>query len=353
LKSFNRYINEALSVKEIPMFFSSELVTLLKSIDSNISKELLEIPNSGKYFPISYATTQDIDFFSVLPVNRIGRLEGVTDEDLKRPSKDSAMWGDKFRQPVRIGAFVGTLLPKYKGSKDLENFVHQIKAKLDESNYELKIVRGEEIRKWYLVSNYYNSNPGFEEPPDEGILDIRSPLMKSCLKQPEKQDFFDIYCDNPEQVGMLIMLNFDKKLVARAVIWFDCIVVENPENPPHGVLMDRIYYTNESDVNIFIDYAKQHGWWYKPTQAKEIYSFVMNGEITNKQIYTKLKNHGVYAKYPYMDTMCFYTPFSGRLSSYRGKPAKIPKGLPGEGEVMDRFQLQSARGGAKRLLRDK
>ena len=61
----------------------------------------------------------------------------------------------------------------------------------------------------------------------------------------------------------------------------------------------------------------------------------------------------MFDKYPYVDTMCYYTPFTGRLSSTRGKPARIPEGLPGAGEVMDRYQLHSAKGGAKRLSREK
>jgi hypothetical protein len=66
-----------------------------------------------------------------------------------------------------------------------------------------------------------------------------------------------------------------------------------------------------------------------------------------------LKHHVIFAKYPYIDTMCFYTPFSGRLSSSRGKPATIPKDLPGAGEIMDRYQLHRANGGTKKLLNNK
>lgn len=351
LKNFNGYVKEAINVKEIPLFLSPKFTELLKSIDSKIAKELLEIAGDNtKLFPNSYADlTSDIDFLSVLPAARIARIEGTTEKDLTNPGPDSPLWGERFRQPVRIGAFVTRILPKYAGTKDLEIFVHQVKAKLDASNYELKIVRGEEIRKWYHVKTYYNPHPGAEEAPEEGEMDVRTPLMKSCLKQPEKQTFFDIYTKNPEQIGMLIMLDENQKLRARAIVWFDCYVVDNPGNPTKGVLMDRIYYTNESDVNIFIDYAKEQGWWYKPTQAKEIYTFVRDGEICEKGISTRLKNHGLFQRFPYIDTMCYYTPDTGRLSSTRGKPAKNPM----TGETMERYQLHRANGGAKRLARDK
>jgi len=351
LKNFNGYVYESdINVKELPMFFSPKLTELLNSIDSKISKELLDLPKSDIKFQNSYADlTNDIDTISVLPANRVGRLAGITEEDLVNPKPNSPVWGEKGRQSMRIGAFVTRTLPKYAGSKDLENFVHLIKGKLDQGNYELKMVRGEEICKWYHVKSYYNPHPGMEEAPDEGVLDVRTPLMKSCLKQPEKQSFFDIYCQNPEQVGMLIMLNKEGKLVARAIIWFDCFVVDIPGNPTKGVLMDRIYYTNESDVNIFIDYAKEHGWWYKPNQSKEVYTFVKDGQVCDKGITTRLKNHGIFARYPYIDTMCFYTPDTGRLSTIRGKPTKSPF----TGETMERYQLHKANGGTKRLARDK
>lgn len=350
IKKFSGHLNEDINVRELPMFFSERFINILKSIDSKISKELLDLLKSDIKFQFSYVDlSDDIDFVSVLPSNRLGRIPGISEEDIENPSNNSPVWGEKFRQLFRIGVFVNRLLPKYAGTKDLENFVNHFKSKLDVENYELRIVRGEEIRKWYHVDNYYNANPGMEEAPEDGSLDIRSPLMKSCLKQPEKQSFFDIYCKNPEQIGMLIMLNKDKKLVARAVLWFDCFIARNPENPPKGVLMDRIYYTQESDVKIFIDYAKEHNWWYKPSQAKEIFSYVVDGVEESRPITTRLKNHGMFAYYPYLDTMCYYTPDTGRLSSNRGRPQTHPK----TGEIMERYKLQRANGGVKRLSRDK
>lgn len=356
IKNYVSYVNESIGpdVKELPMFLSPKLTELLKSLDfSKISKELLSLTKSGEKFPFSYIDLVDVDFMSFMPVNRMARIEELTEDDVTNPKPESIIWSHRLRQQLRIGALVTRILPKYAGTKELENFVHQVKGKMDSENYELRIVKGEEIRKWYHINNYYNPHPGHINKPPEGVMDIRTPLMKSCLKQPEKQPFFDIYTTNPEQVGMIIMLNKQGLLVARAVIWFDCFILDVPGNPTKGVLMDRIYYTNESDVNIFIDYAKQHGWWYKPSQAKEVYTFMKDGQVCDKGITTKLKNHVVFPRYPYIDTMCFYTPFTGRLSSTRGRPAKIPEGLPGAGQIMDRYQLHKANGTAKKLAHDK
>lgn len=344
IKKYNDYIYEEndVNVKELPMFYSPKFTNIIKSIDSIISRELLALTRSDKLFTFSYAdTTDNIDFISVLSVNRIERIDGVGKDDLENPDGDSVLWGKKLSQKIRVGTFVNKLLPKYNGSKELEDFVHNFKSKLDVENYEIRLIKGEEIRKWYHIKTYYNKHPGIVNKPAKGD-DPRSPLMKSCLKLPEKQPFFDIYTENPEQVGMLIMLNGDGKLVARAIIWFDCFIVNKAENSSKGVLMDRIYYTQESDVNIFIDYAKEHGWWYKPSQSKEISSFVKDDVVCDIPISTKLTRRRNFDKYPYMDTLCFYTPTTGRLSSR-------PTLNPVTKEIMDRYQLRRTNGMVRKL----
>lgn len=351
IKGFNDYLNEDINVKEVSMFYSPKLLTILKSIDSKISKELLDVMDSDIQYQMSYVdTSDDIDFFSVLPANRIGRIEGITEKDLEDPSDNSPVWGPKFRQPVRIGAFVNRVIPNCNAN-DVADFVQTIKGKLDSSNYTLSIVTGEKIRHWYHVKTYFNPTPGlvYRDDIEEGSDDPRTPLMKSCLKQPEKQGFFDIYCKNPEQIGMLIMLNKQGQLVARALVWFDCFISDSPDNPTKGVLLDRIYYTQESDVQIFINYAKEHGWWYKPKQSKEIYTCIVNGVESKRPITTRLKNHGDFASYPYVDTLLFYTPDTGRLSTSRGKPAMNPKTQ----DIMERYELHKTNGGKKRLSREK
>lgn len=348
VKKYTDYLFEnELSAKEAPLFFSPKLTELIKSIDSPISKDLLDLTNSGQKFNFSYIDLIDGDSenLSFLPVNRLNRIAGATEQDLENPSPDSPVWDKKGRQNLRVGALVTRTLSKYAGSKDLENFFHLFKGKLDVENYTIKIVEGEELRAYYHIDTYYNPTPGVTEKPPEGEPDPRTVLMKSCLKQPEKQPFFDIYVKNPEKIKMLIMLNKDKKLVCRALIWYDLFVVDKPESPTKGTLLDRIYYTSESDVNIFIDYAKKQGWMYKTHQVKDCRTFIFNGASIDKPISTRLPHPGHYEKYPYIDTLCFYTPDTGRISNGRGKPALNPK----TGQVMERLQLQRTNGGSKRL----
>lgn len=331
------------------MFFSKSFRKILTTINTKIARDLLAVLDSDLTFKFSYVQVKDADVVTVLPINRAIRIEGTDEEDFTYPTDDSILWGEKYRQPIRIGALVTSILPNSNNQKELELFINQYRAQIDVFKYNIKIIRGEEIRNWYHVKTYFNPNPGVVDRDDlpEGASDPRTPLMKSCLKQPEKQPFFDIYTKNVDQVGLLIMTDQNNKLRARAIVWFDCYVADNPENPTKGALLDRIYYTNESDVNIFINYAKEQGWWYKPSQQKEIYSFVMNDAVCNKSITTRLKVHGEFNYYPYVDTMCFYTPATGRLSSTRGKPAMK------NGSYIDRYQLHNTNGSKKRLSTDR
>lgn len=352
IKQFNKFYFESLetnNLKELPLFLSRSFKKLLTVINSDISKKLLKLCESEKLFQFSYIEIKDVNNISIIAVNRVTRIEGVTEDDLINPKENSVIWGEKYRQLMGIGTFVAKLLPDYRGTKELEEFVNQYRAQLDVFNYDLKIVRGEEIRYWYHVKTYYNPTPDLIDRNDiaEGENDPRTTLMKSCLKQAEKQPFFDIYTKNVNQVGMLIMTDQNNKLRARAIVWFDCYVADDPTNPSKGVFLDRIYYTNESDVNIFINYAKEKGWWYKPSQQKEIYSFIMNGEVCNKSITTRLKVHGEFNSYPYVDTLCYYTPVTGRLSSTRGRPAMM------DDKFLERYQLHNTGGSKKRLSHDR
>lgn len=350
IKKLSNYQFESMdisSLKELPMFYSSSFKKILNSINTRVSKELLKLMNSDATFKFSYVKELDLEYVSVLPVNKALRIDGVTDNDLTNPSDNSPLWGEKFRTPMKLGGFINSVI--VASNVEVADFVNKYRAYLDSKNYTLKLVKGEEIRYWYHVKNYYNPTPDIVDRDDlpEGALDPRTTLMKSCLKQAEKQPFFDIYCKNVDQISLLIMTDKNNKLRARAIVWHDCFVADNPENPTRGVLLDRIYYTSESDVDIFINYAKERGWFYKPTQAKEVYSFIMNGAICNRSITTRLKVHGEFAYYPYIDTMCYYTPSTGRLSTTIGKPA-AKYGIP-----IDRYLLHNTNGTKKRLAHDR
>lgn len=338
------------------MFFSKRFIDFLNDISSPISKDLLNILKSDNEFVNSYIDLSDneSDKVTFLPYNRASRLDGFSEKvDMVSPADDSPVWGQKGRQSLRIGSFITNILPEYASTRELTNFINEFVGKLESTKYEIKLVDGENIRKYYLVNSYYNPTPDFiyrdDIPEDED--DPRTVLMKSCMKQPEKQTFFDIYCSNPTQCKMLVMLNKKKELVARALVWM-MVKIKMEDYFEKGTFLDRIYYTNETDVEIFKDYARKMGWFYKVDQTKDCMNVVFNGKILdiNKHpILTRLDNGGPFVKYPYLDTLCFLTPKTGRLASYRGE---MPKDKNGNIVPCDRFQLRKINGGYLKLRQE-
>ena len=133
------------------------------------------------------------------------------------------------------------------------------------------MVKGDEIKHWYLENNYEN---------------ITGQLGNSCMRKLSCQRYFDIYTKNPNQVSLLILKGEDEsKIVGRALIW------TSTENK---IIMDRIYTIKDSDYVLFKNYAIQNSW-----MSGTDFSYT---ELLNIKI--KLENW-MFDKYPYMDTfMC-------------------------------------------------
>jgi hypothetical protein len=135
------------------------------------------------------------------------------------------------------------------------------------------------------------------------------------------ESYFDIYSENDKNnkafsnIGMLILLDNNNKLRARSLIWFNSI---RPE--PHRVFMDRVYYTSQTEITIFHEYANKRGWLYKyrQTYGDSIYIDPKDNERHSKSITFRLKNKD-YDKYPYLDTLVYYTPETGRISTRPNK----------------------------------
>jgi hypothetical protein len=66
----------------------------------------------------------------------------------------------------------------------------------------------------------------------------------------------------------------------------------------------------------------------------------MNGIRKTTSVATRLKPVD-YRYYPYVDTMAYYTPATGRAASTPGNPAKDPK----TGKLLPRYSLKNQDGG--------
>jgi hypothetical protein len=292
INSYNKFLFEA---AEAPLIISPKLKKVLKSLNLNISDEILAL--EGKPFDISYLdcfdTKDKIDKISFMPA---GKITTDADDVLGRQGNDN--FTSRMRQETGVGRLVNKLCPDKYQQKDIEIFVNDFKGEMSKTFSNLKLVSGEEIRYWYLDSHYTTQSSG----------DINN----SCMKGAKAQPYFDIYCKNPEVCNLLVLLNDDgTKIKGRALVW------HNLRKPTGRSYMDRIYTVNDADKKLFIDYAIQHKWLYKNKQVMNDATYVDDGKVVYSSVTTVLKPV-MYKQYPSLDTFSYYTPTTGRLGSNAG-----------------------------------
>jgi hypothetical protein len=200
---------------------------------------------------------------------------------------------------MSVGRFVNRLLTVSKISfttKELETFVNNFKAQYDmiinETFKDLKLVKGLDIRKYYSANKY--------SEPSSGTL------WNSCMSYDRCQSFLDIYVENPN-VQLLILKNEEDKIRGRALVW--------KLDDPDRTFMDRVYTINDSDINLFIDYAKRKNWLYKDKQSSDILR-ISEGPKVSCSLYKGEEDMSFLEamQYPYMDTLCYLSD-SGYLSN--------------------------------------
>jgi hypothetical protein len=230
--------------------------------------------------------------------------------------------GEKSVKPqeVRVGSLIQSLLKKSGEEVDgseLEDFVvkfnSEVKSRKENIFQNFKIVKGEDIRKYYLYSSYES---------DEHTLG------SSCMRHGRCQDYLDIYVNNPNQVSMVILFSEKNpdKIRGRALLWtnpkYDTIRRDSnvEDNKYEGnPFMDRIYINNSPDTELFKKFAKKSGFIYKKDQDYSKTGFMFGDEITEIQrIEVKLENKS-FNQYPYVDTLTYYTPWSGKLNNIEGE----------------------------------
>jgi hypothetical protein len=260
---FNDFINETF------LYYSRELTDKLLLMDDPISSELMKLYSTDIGPDITFVDIEDDGMFSFISGKNANKYLSidVTDNEImpdEMPDvEDYSGVYSKSRNKIKPGKFVNKVLSgKFKDS-EIESFVNKLKSGIEDGS-EFKLVKGDEIKKWYYVKNY---------------KEIKGILGNSCMKY-SPDDYFEIYSDNPEVCRMLILIE-DDKLLGRALVW-KC----KDNYGEDYTYMDRIYTIEDSDAIKFTKYAEDRNWL--------IYQLT-------KELTVKLKKHK-FDYYPYMDT---------------------------------------------------
>jgi len=200
------------------------------------------------------------------------------------------------RMQVKTGKFINKLLTrKYFEDynikdKDIENFVNLFKA--ESTKYEgtyFKVVEGYDINKYYSCDRYFTNSE----------REYRGTIWQSCMRHQNMYDYFNIYADNCK---MLVLFTAEDKVMGRALLW------DNVTTPTKSVtykFMDRIYYYEDSDVELFKRWASDNGYITKMNQDAHTYNyFIVEGKPIELELQTTLVKTD-YEYYPYLDTFKF------------------------------------------------
>ena len=223
-------------------------------------------------------------------------------------SEDNRLWSTS-RNPIRIGRLVRAVLGSAKISftdKEIEDFTNQYKATYDFAKDILKqfdIVTGNDIAYWY-DNNYYVKGGGT--------------LANSCMAEVDS-NYFKIYTDNPN-VSLVILYGDDgkiegdkytaDKIKGRAILW-NCVIDGTP-----GKFMDRIYTMQDSDVELFKQFAEKQGFWCKRNQNMDQEESITDGKTTKKSRIKVILEDSDFYEYPYLDTMSYLNDEDGCLYNY-------------------------------------
>lgn len=195
----------------------------------------------------------------------------------------------KKKQPISIGKLARKILKAGKinrSDKEVEDFVNEFISKISISRDKMrlfKLVSGEDIRYWYNQNKYCTKQ--------------KSTLHSSCMRYDNCSSFFDVYCKNKNCQLLILKSEYeDDKIAGRALVW---------TLKDGTVFMDRIYYSHDSQIKLFKEYATNLGWCYKENQDNNVLTKVIFDENTpyqEKYLMVELEESD-FDYYPYMDTL--------------------------------------------------
>lgn len=202
---------------------------------------------------------------------------------------DDTDWGikDKSRNSTGIGRLVNQIFPGKYNSKEVEDFVNSFKNVNKPGENELKLVKGQDIKKYYLYTNYV------EEIGDLG---------NSCMRYTRCQEYLDIYVENPNQVQLLVYLNEEDKVLGRALLW---VLNDEKSDDIEGAeyFLDRIYGIDDSIKKLFQEHAETKGWaWRTKSGYSDTKYITYKGEEHSGVKMTIKLDKCDFDYYPYMDT---------------------------------------------------
>jgi hypothetical protein len=264
---------------------TEELKAVLAKINSDMARLLLQedVDESVLSKPEKNVNYLDLSHTSK------GHMSYLTGERIEKiENGDKNYWDVKSRYHARPGSVMKKLFKTHDW--EIENFSTQFLSIVDPPVYQMELVKGADVAKYYHYKNYYSQSGA---------------LGTSCMKS-SPSEFFDIYVENPNQINMLVMLDQHDKVMGRALVW-------------HGEdfkLLDRIYTCNDTYYNYFYNWAKENDCYYKQHNNWMTPKHLMfNGVPEIKHLELTI-DKSEFQKYPYLDTFKWLNLKTKKVSNF-------------------------------------
>ena len=203
----------------------------------------------------------------------------------------------KSRNTTGVGRLVNQIFPSKFSSKEVEEFVNNFKNLNKPAENKFELVSGEDIRKYYLLTNYV------EEKGDLG---------NSCMKKSSCQQYLNIYVENPEIIRLLIYKDDNDKILGRALIWKLNAYNDLDNKAPY--FMDRVYTIDDATKKLFQDFAEKEKWAWRTTSTYHRTSEITFLGDQKDSISLEIQlDKWKFNYYPYMDTFKRLDPSDGIL----------------------------------------
>ncbi len=158
-----------------------------------------------------------------------------------------------------------------------DDLIGDIESK-SQSKGDIKIVSGDDIKYWYNIEN------------TEKVKNTE--LSQSCMRG--KMDQLDIYSENTDNIKLLIKLNPNGKLVARALLW-----KLDYSSKGYDWFLDRVYFNNSTDKSLLFNWIKTQSGYESINRRVDNFGLIDDLMIVN------LKNV-LFDSYPYVDSFQLY-----------------------------------------------
>jgi hypothetical protein len=233
----------------------------------------------------------------------------VINKEAIKPLDDSyeKVWKTS-RNPFKVGRFARSVLNSAGvkfSDREIEEFTNAYKSGFDIVNDALgkfELVSGDQIAYWYKSDNYESQN---------------STLGNSCMKE-KNNYYFEIYTQNPDVCSLLILYSDNGRIIdgryksdtikGRALIW---------KLDDEKTFMDRIYYTDDSIIELFKSYAQKNNWFYKTRQNSDTEDCdITDGKTTlYEPVMIVTLDNIEFDMYPYIDTICYFNIDDKKISN--------------------------------------